>query len=163
MERQGLESTFASQHDGVEFLLRRNCSIGPVGLIGVFASLVALSFGFGVAFASFGPWLILPFAGLEMLVVGAAFFACGRRVGDFERILVGAQSVTVEHVDGRRRTVQAFNPRWARLSVLHEPAGVKVLLSQSGRQVELGRHLGFERRLAFAKEFGAALRGAANA
>jgi len=162
MNQQGLGSTFASQHGDVEFLSRRNCSIGPVGLIAVFASLVALSFGFGAAFASYGPWLILPFAGLEMLVVGCAFFACGRRVGEFERISVRSDVVTVEQVSGKRRTVQQFHPRWARLSVLQKPADVRVLLSQSGRQVELGRHLGVERRLAFANDFGAALRGAAN-
>ncbi len=163
MKHQELDSTFASQHGNVEFLSRRNCSIGPRGLIAVFASLVALSFGFGVAFASYGPWLILPFAGLEMLVVGYAFFACGRRAGEFERISVGPRMVTIEHGNGSTRSVQEFNPRWARLSVLRQPAGVKVLLSQSGKQVELGRHLGFERRLAFANEFGAALRGASNA
>jgi hypothetical protein len=163
MNQQGLDSSVASQHGDVEFLSRRNCSLGPGGLIAVFASLVALSFGFGAAFASFGPWLILPFAGLEMLVVGCAFFACGRRVGDFERISVGPHAVIIEQVSGKRRTVLEFNPRWAQLSVLRKPAEVKVLLSQSGKQVELGRHLGVERRLAFANDFGTALRGAANA
>jgi uncharacterized membrane protein len=163
MKQQGLDANFASQHGDIEFLSRRNCSIGPGSLIAVFASLVALSFGFGAVFASYGPWLILPFAGLEMLAVGCAFFTCGRRVGDFERISVGAHAVTIEQVQGKRRVVQEFNPRWARLSVLRQPADVKVLLSQSGKQVELGRHLGVERRLAFANDFGAALRAAANA
>ena len=163
MEQQGSSSIIASQHVDTEFLSRRNCSIGPGGLIAVFASLTALSFGFGLAFASHGPWLILPFAGLEMLVVGCAFFACGRRVGDYERVFVGAHAVTIEQVSGKQRTVREFNPRWARLSVLREPAEVKVLLSHAGEHIELGRHLGFERRLAFANEFGAALRGAANA
>ena len=163
MNQQGLDSTVALQHDGVEFLSRRNCSIGPGGLVAVFASLVALSFGFGAAFAAHGPWLILPFAGLEMLVVGCAFFACGRRVGDYERISVGAHAVTVEQVNGKRRTVREFNPHWARLVVDHCPGGVRVVLSQSGKQVEIGGHLGLERRLALATEFGAALRGAVRA
>jgi uncharacterized membrane protein len=163
MNQNGLASAGALRRAGVEFVSRRNCSIGPRPLIAVFASLVALSIGFGIAFAVAGPWLVLPFAGLEMLVVGLAFVACGRHAGDFERIRVDPLAVTVEQVAGQCRTVHEFNPRWARLTVAHRATGVRLMLSQSGNHVELGGHLGFERRQAFAAEFGAALREAARA
>ena len=147
----------------VLFVSRRNCSIGPRGLFAVFASLSLLSFGFGLAFAAHGPWLILPFAGLEMLVLGVAFVACGRGAGDFEQIRVAAHAVTVFQVVRNRQSVREFNPRWARLAITRRPQGVSVVLSQSGKHTELGRYLGFERRLAFAAEFSSAFQRAARA
>ena len=145
----------------VEFVCRRNCSIGPRAMLAVFASLVALSFGFGVAFATQGPWLVLPFAGLEMAAVGAAFVLCGRRVGATERIRFDDDGLTVERVEAGRCQVQRFNPRWARLYIVRGAQSVRVLLSQSGRELELGTHLGFERRVAFARSFETVYRAAA--
>lgn len=57
----------------------RNCSISPQGLALVFVLLAATAIGIGVAFAAFGAWLVLPFAGLEALGLLAAFFAMARR------------------------------------------------------------------------------------
>jgi uncharacterized membrane protein len=55
------------------------CSISPQGLALVFVLLGATSIGIGVGFAAAGAWLVLPFAGLEALALGAAFFALARR------------------------------------------------------------------------------------
>jgi uncharacterized membrane protein len=146
-----------------EFVCRRNCSIGPGPLVLVFCSLVALAFGFGIAFALHGPWLILPFAGIEMLAVGCAFVVCGSRVGEYERVRIRPDAVTVEAVGRKGVVSHEFNPRWARLQVQKRPQAVRIWLSQAGKRVELGRHLGFERRLAFCSEFDAALKAAARA
>jgi uncharacterized membrane protein len=62
--------------------VKRNCSISPQGLALVFAALAALTIGIAVAFAALGAWLILPFAGLEVLVLGAAFWITARRTGN---------------------------------------------------------------------------------
>ena len=132
-------------------------------MMAVFASLAALAFGFGAAFAAFGPWLILPFAGIEIAALGTAFVLCGRGVGNFERVRVAPRAVTVEIVERASHRVYEFNPRWARLRVERGPQWVRVLLSQSGRELELGRHLGFERRSAFAQEIHAAFASAAHA
>jgi uncharacterized membrane protein len=60
---------------------RRHCSISPAALLGVFAALAAATLAIGVGFALLGAWLILPFAGLEVVGLGVAFVACARRVG----------------------------------------------------------------------------------
>lgn len=59
--------------------VKRNCSISPQSLALVFAALAALTLGIAAAFAALGAWLILPFAGLEVLVLGAAFWLTARR------------------------------------------------------------------------------------
>lgn len=45
----------------------------------MFVLLAATAIGIGVAFAAFGAWLVLPFAGLEAFGLAAAFFAVARR------------------------------------------------------------------------------------
>ena len=59
----------------------RHCSISPAGLLGVFAALAVVTLAIGVGFALLGAWLILPFAGLEVLILGVAFVVHTRHVG----------------------------------------------------------------------------------
>jgi len=59
-----------------------NCSISPAGFLGVLASLAAVTLAIGTGFALLGAWLVLPFAGLEVLALGAAFVVHARRFGD---------------------------------------------------------------------------------
>ncbi len=57
-----------------------NCSISPAGLLCVFAALAAVALTIGIGFAMLGAWLILPFAGLEIVALGIAFVANARRI-----------------------------------------------------------------------------------
>ncbi len=63
---------------------RRNCSISPAGLLAVFSALSVAALAIGIGFALLGAWLILPFAGLEILGLGLAFLQCARRFGKQE-------------------------------------------------------------------------------
>lgn len=146
-----------------EFVCSPNCSIAPAALVGVFAGLALLTCAIAVAFGLMGAWMVLPFAGIEAAALAIAFVACARRAGDYERVRVGRGEVVVEFARGGVDVRRAFNPAWARLTVECTPRTVRVRLSQSGRQVELGRHLGLERRAEFAREFEAAFRAAARA
>jgi len=62
-------------------ILKRNCSMSPAGLAMALGALAALTLAIGVGFAFFGAWLVLPFAGLEVLMLAAAFFVYARRAG----------------------------------------------------------------------------------
>ncbi len=57
------------------------CSISPTGLLRVFVGLALITLGIGAVFAWLGAWLVLPFSGLEVLVLAAAFVAHTRQVG----------------------------------------------------------------------------------
>ena len=57
-----------------------HCSISPAGLACVFASLACLVVVIGAGFALAGAWLVLPFSGLEVLVLGGAFLAHARSI-----------------------------------------------------------------------------------
>lgn len=55
--------------------------MSPAGLAVAFAALAAITLAIGAGFAMIGAWLVLPFAGLEVLMLGVAFVVYARRAG----------------------------------------------------------------------------------
>jgi uncharacterized membrane protein len=143
------------------WLIKRNCSASPTQLAAVFGSLVAVSFAFGVAFAALGLWMVLPFVGLELLAVAAAFLCYGRHAADTERIELAADRLTVEQVDAERRRRWEFDPARVRVEVDERGRGlgarVQVSLAARGERIEVGRHLLDASRSQLARELRAAL------
>jgi uncharacterized membrane protein len=99
------------------WLIKRNCSAGPHQLALVFATLVAVSFAFGLGFAIFGLWMVLPFVGLELMAVGIAFFYYGRHAADFERIAIAPDAISVERVEGAQTHRWKLDPRVSHIEV----------------------------------------------
>ncbi len=141
--------------------IKRNCSAGPALLAGVFGSIVAVSFGFGVAFAALGLWLVLPFVGVELLAVAAAFLCYGRRAADYERIELCDGEIAVERVQGNGRSLRRLPAQWARVQVQRSgrTGAVSVWLAAGAERIEVGRHLLDARRLRLAEELRTALAG----
>lgn len=142
------------------WLIKRNCSASPGQLALVFGSLVAVSFAFGAAFAVHGLWMVLPFVGLELVAVAAAFIFYGRRAGDYERIELAESGLVVEQVEGGRRTGWVLDPRQVRVEVEeHSEAGsrVRVHLRSCNKRIEVGYHLLDARRLGLARDLRQAL------
>jgi uncharacterized membrane protein len=54
--------------------------MSPAALAGAFALLAVVTLSIGIGFALMGAWLILPFAGLEVLGLGAAYLCYARQV-----------------------------------------------------------------------------------
>jgi uncharacterized membrane protein len=146
---------------GLNWHLRRNCSITPVQLGGMYASLCAVSLGIAGYFWLQGAKLVMPFALLEVVAVGAAFLLYARHAVDSERIaFTGSQLVVELDRAGKTERVE-FNPAWLRI----EPsAGERSLveLSAQGRSVRIGRFMRPELRPDLAKEIRAAVRSAVN-
>lgn len=125
----------------------------------VFGLLALGSVGIGMGFALAGAWLILPFAGLEVLALGAAFVVTARHATDFERIEVSNGRLTVEISEADRVDRYVLDPRVAKLRLeKDEGYGARVLLRAPGRDVEVGRHLDPEARMEFAAELKKRLR-----
>jgi uncharacterized membrane protein len=151
-------SNLATPAYEAQFVLRRNCSLSPRALLLVFGSMVALASCFGAAFAALGAWMILPFAGIELLALGVAFLVYGMHATDGDRVLLTGDSLIVEVVDGGVTRVHEFDPRWVRLTV-RQAAGVpRLYLAGRGRELEIGRHLCWQRRAGFERDFREALR-----
>jgi uncharacterized membrane protein len=145
--------------------VKRNCSASPAQLAAVFASMVGLAFLFGIVFATQGLWMILPFAGLELIAVAIAFVCYGRRAADYERIILSAHELSIERVEGARTLQWRFPSAWTRIEV--EEAGeawmqgARVYVVARGERVEIARHLAAPARKTLAREIRLALREAA--
>ena len=164
----GRDFVFREGTAGFSLTLKRNCSISPAGLLWVFAALSAAALAIGAGFAVAGAWLILPFAGLEVLLLGAAFVAYARRAGDYEKIELADGRLTVEVAEAERRRQYELDPRRAQVWLeKDEGYGARVWLNGvpgSGRsgageeQLEIGRHLDAGSRVELAAELSRRLR-----
>lgn len=142
---------------GYSRLARRNNSLSANGRLLVFAFLFAVSIGIASGFAWLGAWPILPFAGLEMLVLYAAFRYMDRRAADFERIAIAGDRLEVEVREAGRLATYELNCSWARLV---SEGGARLALRSHGREIEIGRHRSAEQRRELGREIGRYLRGA---
>lgn len=138
---------------------RRNNSLSTAGRLLAFGFILAVSLGVALAFGVvFGAWLILPFAGLEMLVLYLAFRYVERHAEDYEHVTIEGDRVHVEVLDGGHRRQFEFNRCWAQVVCAGD--GSRLALRSHGRDLEIGRHLNQEQRLAVARELKLTLRGA---
>jgi uncharacterized membrane protein len=144
---------------GLQWLLKRNCSLAPRQLGAVYAALCGLSMAIAGFFYVQGVTMILAFAGLELALLGAALLVFARHAGDRETLTLVGRSLLVEQCNGVRVQRTDFSADW--LTV--EPAagqGSLVQLSGHGHKVKVGRFLRPELRAAFARELRLALRRA---
>ena len=144
------ELLFSATDAGFRVVLKRNCSISPRGLLLVFALLAALALGIASAFAALGAWLILPFAGLELVLLGAAFWMTARHAADYERIERRRERLTVEVREAERLRRYDLDARRARVHVRDG----HVVLDAPQVRLEVGRHLDAASRAGFADELG---------
>jgi len=152
------ELTFTPTAAGFRVMLRRNCSMSPRGLLLAFVLLAALSLAIASAFAALGAWLILPFAGLEMLVLYWAFRIIERHARDYELIEIDGNQVRVERFESGSTSSEAFSRYWARVVVSRD--GSRLALRSHGRELEIGRVLSDAQRLQLARALERRLRNA---
>jgi uncharacterized membrane protein len=149
-----MECTGASESGEFLCIARRNNSLSSTGRAVVLGSLILLCSAISLAFAYFGAWLVLPFAGAEVAVLCWAFRYLERHAADYECLAIRGDCVLVESWETGQVSRHELNRYWAQV-VLHRergPAGKTVLALRShGREVEFGRHLTEEQREAVAR------------
>lgn len=135
---------------GVHWLIKRNCAMAPSQLCVAFVLLCVLSLSVAVFFWWMGAVFVLPFAALELLVLGLAFVAYARHATDGERIHLAAHTLVVE----QETAGQVLRHEFARSGLQVLPARPQGLveLSASGRVLSIGRFLRPEQRRQLAKE-----------
>jgi uncharacterized membrane protein len=152
------EIALQGQGPGFSLLLKRNCSISPAGLLWVYGLIAAVTLGIAAVFAALGAWVILPFAGVELVALGIAFAVNGRHAADYERIRLGEGSLTVDVCESDSVRRHEFNPARASVTVAGAGRSMRVMLSSPGRSLEIGRHLHERARLDLAGELNRRLR-----
>ena len=144
---------------GYKIIARHNNSLTPKAGVKLLLALAGIVLVVGVGFARIGAWLVLPFAGLEILAFAYAFHYIYLHSGDFESITIENDSVVVEKRDYKEVTTTVFQRHWAQVS-LREVASVGGVIGKSGlfirshgKEIEFGKHfMNDEQRALLARE-----------
>ena len=142
---------------GLQWVLKRNCSITPAQLFGTYLALCAVSLAIALGFTWHGAMPVLAFAGIELLLVGVVLLIYARHAADQERITLADGALSVEHRRGPLTERTQFRAAWVRVEPRHAE-GSLVELSGDGRQTLVGRYLRPELRAPLAQELRVALR-----
>jgi uncharacterized membrane protein len=135
--------------DGYRFVIRPNSSLSWKGNIRIFTVAVIVILVIAALFSSKGLWLVIPFAGFEILVLGAALYACACKAAEREVIDIGPDRVVVER--GRYEPSKRFEfvRAWARVrldaSASKSHPG-RLLIGAHGNMIEIGSCLVEEER-----------------
>ena len=149
------ELAFRENARGFSLTLKRNCSISPAALACVFIALGALALAIAAGFALAGAWLILPFAGLEIVALAAAFLIQARHATDYERIDLEGGRLRLEVAQADALARYELDARRVRVDM----SGHYVVLRGGPHEaLELGRHLDARARAALASELKKRLR-----
>jgi len=147
------------QGQNIHWFLKRNCSVTPAQLGWLYASLCVVSLGIGTFFWFQGAVLILPFTGLELAAVGAAFLVYARHATDGETISLKGRQLVVELENAGHLQRAEFDRDWVRVEPSADDRSL-IELSGRGTRVNVGRYLRPELRPVLAQEIRRALREA---
>ena len=148
-----------------------NASLGTAGFVAVMVAMGAIGVVCGIMFARVGAWPVVPFLGLDVLLLYVAFRAYRKRSAAYEEIRITREEVLVRRVDWRgRRSEARFNPAWVRLekTVLVAPEGLegglaRLAIAWKGKLLQIATDLSAPEREAFAAAMDKALAAARRA
>ena len=135
------------------FQIAPNCSLRPRSAALFFASICVVSLSIAGTLALLGMWPILPFAGLEMALLGWALHVSLRRRHYSQTILLTENIVRIETRDGERCEQIEFTRHWARVKLRRADTRLhpsRLLIESHGRSYEVGGFLNEEERRALA-------------
>lgn len=143
---------------GQAWVARPNHSLAPDQARRLVLVAAGVTGGIACAFACFGAWPVIPFAGLEIAVLWLALRHLQRHADDEERLDVNETCITVTRfVCGHQETHQ-FPRYWAQLQIENETnetaagqSGTRLFLRSHGRVQEIGRLLTEEQRRVLAE------------
>ena len=144
---------------GYKIIARPNNSLSPEASLKVLMVLVAVVLVVAFAFARMGAWLVLPFAGLEILAFTYAFYFVYLHSGDFDSITIENDKVVIEKKYYKEISTTVFQRHWAQVN-LRDVASVGGVIGKSGlfirshgKEVEFGRNfINDEQRSVIARE-----------
>ena len=126
-----------------------NCSLSVRGAVLFFLTACAPCFGIAGVLTFLGFWPVLPFAGLEMLLLGAALRLSLARRHHRQTILVSESDVAVQSRIGRNSSEVVFPRHWAQVKLRRSTSRLhpsRLVIESHGRQCAVGDFLTEEER-----------------
>lgn len=146
---------------GQRFVLRPNCSASWREIKLFFAVLAILCLGIATAFSVAGLWPILPFAGLEISLLGLCLWLSARDGTAVEVININRRTVVIGKGERGSGQCWKFNRAWAQIRL--ERARIRqhpsnLLIGSHGKLVHCGRFLTEHERSDLARELKTAIK-----
>lgn len=126
----------------------------------VVGGIALASFAAGLLFVAKGAWPVLPFLGLDVLLIWLAFRAYRLKTRAYEEVRVTADELLVHRVSAGGAVQEfRFNPYWVRLSryVVEDQGLVRVALTSHGKSFPIAHYLSPPERERFARALDEAL------
>jgi uncharacterized membrane protein len=131
---------------GDKIIARPNNSLSVDDSVKLLAALAGIALVVALGFMHIGAWLVLPFAGLEIMAFAYAFHTVYLHADDFESITIENDRVVVEKRNVKEITTTVFQRYWAQVNV-RDVAMIKgsngkcgLFISSHGNEVEFGRN-----------------------
>ncbi|MCU7958567.1 MAG: DUF2244 domain-containing protein [gamma proteobacterium symbiont of Bathyaustriella thionipta] len=131
------------------YIVQPNRSLTPAGMLLFFLLVALAAISLAIRFVLLGAWMVLPFALLEVLGLGAAFLVYERSSRYREIIDFGKDHLRVERSKRARVEKWEFQPYWVRLVEWKDAASWypgRLFLRSHGRELEIGACLTEEER-----------------
>lgn len=128
-----------------KIIARSNHSLSSESGLKLIVVLAIVTFSVALGFTYAGAWLVLPFAGLELLAFACAFYYVHLHASDFESIAIEHDRIIVEKRNLKKTSVTEFQRCWTQVSVRNaDGAGASrksgLFIGSHGREVEFGKH-----------------------
>lgn len=135
-------------------------SLGGTGFLVLMLAVGALGFIGGVVFFLTGAWPVVPFLGVDVLLIYWAFRVSYRSGAAYEEVRVTGSELTVRKVSHRGETREwTLNPLWVKLDrERHAEYGLeRLFLVSRGHRLSVAGFLGPAEKESFATALAAAL------
>ena len=132
------------QRAGQRFVVQPNHSISWSDTVLIYIGILAVSVIVAGGFALLGLWMVLPFAGLEMMLVAVVLYRCALRARFYEIIAIDNDRIKIERNCNRPGQPISFQRYWARVQLVppsRRNEASRLLVSSHGKSVEIGTWL----------------------
>ncbi|TXI38074.1 MAG: DUF2244 domain-containing protein [Methylophilus methylotrophus] len=121
-------------------MTKPNASASTESVLKLLLSLVVLSGLIAMGFFHIGAWMVLPFAGLELVLVVLAFVVVLRHRGDYEKITFVENHVEIEQSVLGKIKLARFQCYWTRVTLREgEDGKTSLWIGSHNEEVEFGR------------------------
>ncbi len=146
----------------LEQVLRPSPPLSPRVLRNILIAVALINLGFAVFFVAHGAWPVMPFMGLDVVLLAWAFRASTRAAKREERVTLTSSKLSIErHVPRKPPRAWTFNPYWVRVEIDDPPDHFSQLtLWSHGKFLRIAQFMAPSERAAFAGVLKSALRRA---
>ncbi|AKR43998.1 DUF2244 domain-containing protein [Methylophilus sp. TWE2] len=121
-------------------ITKPNASASTESVLKLLLSLVVLSGLIAMGFFHIGAWMVLPFAGLELVLVVLAFVVVLRHRGDYEKITFVENHIEIEQSVLGKIKLARFQCYWTRVTLREgEDGKTSLWIGSHNEEVEFGR------------------------